>query len=281
MLYFLHIPKTAGTTLTSILDRRFAAADICPTKMWHKLLKIPRSELASYRLIRGHFYHYVHQVLPQEPVTVTFLRDPVERALSHYAHIVRDPIHYFHQKVQAQGGLREFLRDPETLPMVAEFQTRAIGLDLNPMEIATTLSTQDLESLRLEQMMESVMPLADERDSLLQRARQRLDRFAFVGLTERFEESVELLAWTLGWDDVPDHEQLNVAPNRAKANELPDDVLRTLRNHLHLDFELYSYGRRLFETRLAEMRLATSSAGGPKSHLRHSSRRWSMPTWPG
>jgi hypothetical protein len=31
-LCFLHIPKTAGTTFTAILDAKFDRADICPAE---------------------------------------------------------------------------------------------------------------------------------------------------------------------------------------------------------------------------------------------------------
>jgi hypothetical protein len=54
-LYFLHIPKTAGTTLKPILDARFDEAEICPAELWRDLIKLPWDAIPGYRFFRGHF----------------------------------------------------------------------------------------------------------------------------------------------------------------------------------------------------------------------------------
>ena len=39
LLYFLHIPKTAGTTFASVLDNYFDFNSILPQQVWSQLLK--------------------------------------------------------------------------------------------------------------------------------------------------------------------------------------------------------------------------------------------------
>ncbi len=68
ILYFLHIPKTAGTSLIAILESYFDLDSIYPEKLWQKLLKkIPR-DFTKYKLVRGHFAHNIHQILHKKPV---------------------------------------------------------------------------------------------------------------------------------------------------------------------------------------------------------------------
>src|SRR5216684_3843830 len=100
LLYYLHIPKTAGTTFTAILDRQFSAEQICPAQLWPDLVRIPPERLRQYRLLRGHFYYCVRAVLPPDTCFATLLRDPVERSLSHYSHIMRESGHYLHRRAQ-------------------------------------------------------------------------------------------------------------------------------------------------------------------------------------
>src|SRR5690606_28731935 len=42
--------------------------------------------------------------------------------------------------------------------------------------------------------------------------KQRLEQFTFVGLTERYEESVDLLNYTFGWEPLAEIPFLNHAP---------------------------------------------------------------------
>ena len=83
VLYFLHIEKTAGLSLTSVLDSLFAAEDICAFDRKALLTTMPIEQLATHRLIRGHYTYALHRLLPQMPLTLTLLRDPVDRVISH------------------------------------------------------------------------------------------------------------------------------------------------------------------------------------------------------
>ena len=92
-LYFLHIPKTAGTTLISIIDDHFNLDSILHEQVWNEILpKIPET-FSQFRLIRGHFGYGLHRVLTKKPLFLTMLREPVDRVLSFYEHIRRDPIY--------------------------------------------------------------------------------------------------------------------------------------------------------------------------------------------
>ncbi len=254
-LYFLHIPKTAGTTFTRILDQPFQAEEICPAQLWRDFLKLTSVNLSAYRLYRGHFYYYFVDHLLIQPMMLTFLRDPIQRSISHYEHIIREPGHYLYAKSLELGSLRAFLLDDATRPMIVDFQTRSIGMDLDPVQIASRLTEDDLEGLRLEQILESTLP-TEPSQSLLNRAKNRLAEIEFVGITERFDESVELLRKTLTANELTAVEPQNLSSNPIARTSIDAETLELLTASLQLDLELYKFGTDLFQARLREAGLA-------------------------
>lgn len=79
-LYFLHIPKTGGTTLRLLLEQQFSEDEIYPFRN-RKAATRPVEE----ELVLGHFpYWFCKQIDPDfhSSFKVTILRDPVERYLS-------------------------------------------------------------------------------------------------------------------------------------------------------------------------------------------------------
>ena len=87
ILYFLHIPKTAGTTFISIIDEHFDYESIFPGQRWDQLLPKLPINFSKYRLVRGHFGYGIRQLLPKKPVYITMLRNPIEMVPSYHLQI--------------------------------------------------------------------------------------------------------------------------------------------------------------------------------------------------
>jgi hypothetical protein len=81
------------------------------------------------------------------------------------------------------------------------------------------------------------------------------------GLTERFDESLELLKEAFGWPGIPSYGRERVTRRYPPAEQTPIPTLEAIRRFNMLDIELYEFGRRLFEERLAAFRLARNHAG--------------------
>ena len=234
-LYFLHIHKTAGSTLARILETHFGQGQICPPQTWQQFLALPHSDLAQFRLFRGHLLAF-SQWLPSRPWVVTFLRDPVERTLSTYDYIRRNDRHRLH-RAAATMDLETFLHEPDTVGTVRDLQTRWILANAFPCE-----SLKDMERQVAELDLDP-----------LETARRQLDSYAFVGLVERFEASVQRLMDTLGWplfDWMTEHagDRVNVSEGRVRRDELSPAVLDRILELTVLDRALHEGALHRFDS---------------------------------
>jgi len=154
ILYYMHIPKTAGTSLIAILESNFDLDAIYPEKLWHKLLKkIPR-DFTKYKLVRGHFGYNVNQVLHKKPVYMTMLRDPVERTISQYEQIRHDPTgnNWVSKNfLSHKEMLDDLIKSPEKKNIFTNTQTRYIGLDCDVKKFTKDMNPKALDNFRFDQ----------------------------------------------------------------------------------------------------------------------------------
>jgi len=257
--YFFHIPKTAGTSLNNFLSTVFTENEICPPHLWHDLLLCNSKELTKYKLFRGHFYAYLNAVLDMPLRGFVFLRDPIERALSHYGHVVRDPNHYLHSRAKELGTFEAYLKDPVTKETLRNFQAKALVQLINPIEIASKLNANELDSFELERILETT-PIDISDQELLERAKIALHEFCCVGISEQFQESLRLLGETFGWT-IPDiNDKLNSNPQRLGFEALTEVEKSLLMELNSVDVEFYQYALKVFQEQTGKCRERKSIA---------------------
>ena len=231
-LFFLHIPKTGGISFRTLLENHFPQAEVCPAQMPEELRAIPSADLVNYRLFRGHFAYSLHELLPTMPHYLTFLRNPIERTISHFRHVQREavsPIHIYVHKFKMD--IRDFVAAGLTAEESKNIQTRFIGSTAMNWEAIKFF--QDYGGVEL--------------------ARTRLNEFAFVGLTERFAESLHLLAYTFDWRPITQFQALNTAPKKSQRSEFSPAEINAVAQANAEDVSLYEHAENLFIERYQAM----------------------------
>jgi hypothetical protein len=251
-VFFYHLPKTAGTTLQVILGSGFRQPDICPAHNWTELLAVDPQITGRYKLFMGHFYGGLDQFLGRDLYTFTMLRDPIERALSHYGHILRDPSHYLHHRAVELGSLDAYLKDPIARLTVSNFQTRLLALKSDPQAIFRNFTDSQRKNWALERKLET-MELHISDNQMLEEAQARLSQFGVVGLTECFEETVALLCHEMGWDFPAQIAYENVNRARPKQAQISNSALSLLTELNQLDHELYHWAEVIFRQRICTL----------------------------
>lgn len=232
-IIFLHIPKTAGTTLHRIIERQYQPEQLYSPGLTKghavgELAKLSKERRAQIRMFRGHMGFGVHRHLPRPSTYMTVLRRPVDRVISYYYFIRRTAHHYLHDSVKSEElNLRMFIESKAHV-MIDNAQTRILsGVWHGPAFGECT-------------------------PEMLEMAKNNLhESFAVVGLTERFDETLFLMKRAFGWRNLFYTHQ-NVTPNRPSRDGLSPDTLQAVMKANQLDIDLYQYATKLFEGQIGQ-----------------------------
>lgn len=220
--FFVHIPKTAGTTLLHIIEEQYSAAATLSSR--GVALSGRRALLEAMpdhiRVVAGHFHFGMRRFFPRPCRAFTMLRDPVDRLLSAYYFIARSA-----EKPNHQALRRGELTMEKLARRQGAVQARFIA-GYGPME--------------------EVAP-----EVLLREAKENLaSNMAAFGLTEHFDASLLLFNEALGWQ-VNGYVRENVTRDRPALQAREPGELEMIRNHCAVDVELYGFAKELFGQRLA------------------------------
>ena len=243
ILLFLHLAKTGGVTLNEIIVRNLADGDYLvidmpprnesalwtwsPAEVDRAIAKKGGEDSGRIRAVLGHYRQGIQCHLPKPCGTITLLRDPTERVLSYFFYDVQRGVR------PAAASFDAFVEQAEDLAL-DNYMTRILSglLELDPSGADATLETH-----------------RRVRDTDYLAARNTLDSCLMVGLTERFDETLLVLASRLGWalcDLV--YERRNVSAGRPTNDSIGPATLKKLQDmNLH-DVALFSYA----DTKLAQ-----------------------------
>ena len=86
-LHFLHIPKTAGTSIRSWLMDLYTEKDWLPCHFLEELEQRSDQEIKKYHFFSGHLGINWYANLRHTPHTFTWLRNPLDREMSQYYYV--------------------------------------------------------------------------------------------------------------------------------------------------------------------------------------------------
>jgi hypothetical protein len=230
---FIHVPKTAGTTLYAIIRHVYLPGELhklhATSASIRRYKALPRRRRNALQMVYGHVDFSVSEILPSHTRFFTVLRDPVERAISHYYHFRRVTTNPMHEQAMTSSLLQWVSTDG-----IAEMdngQTRRLAGEMD-------------------------LPYGEVSSQTLERAKANLAAsFAVTGLTERFEESHILLCRAFGWP-LYRYRAHNVGTDRPRRAEVAESVLKVIENCNRFDLELYQHASKLFEQAIGNIDIA-------------------------
>jgi hypothetical protein len=253
-LIFVHPPKTAGSTLSRIMDWEYDPWDICDIDgrfyYWslQRIRAWPEKRLAKIRLFKGHMPFGLHRSIPQPASYITMLRNPIERTLSEYYYRRHRQTHLIADRDAKLLSFEEYVK---TVPY-GNPQTKSIaGMECNfDYHWYSIVPSYRFYSGRCTRETYEI-------------ARSNLVRhFSLVGITERFEETLALAKVLFGWK-IGCYTSMRQGPKRPRREEISARQRALVEKYHEFDMELYSYGVSLLEEALAEHSERVSIALGP------------------
>jgi len=294
---FIHIPKTAGTTFNTIIEPLLAGLSSCPEYFLTGLVQSDLDDLRKFQFFRGHFPYALFSeiIFPEGFIGLTFLRDPVERTISNYRfiqHLLKQDSAPLELPQTADEldqikrlTLAELLehKDLRINKDQVNFQTGFIGSSVGsratlPALLLKLFPRNKGVPARYKYLRSRVSDVSRVNGEItritLNVARKRLMEIAFLGLVERFQDSLFLLSYTFEWRPIWDTTRLNAIPEKDDEEPTNPEMLSRIRDSLKLDLELYQFGQDIFERRFNNMTKILLQRYGKKEHAK---LRWPLP----
>ena len=228
LILFTHIPKTSGTSLL----KELIEPNLSPNTIYYQgnIKKIVPALYKNYQLVSGHFSYGMHLFSPRKVKYITFLREPVERAISFY---------YFVQ----QGGDDPATRHP--LCDYAESVTLQEFYQNKEFHNHQTRMTAGWIDHKFYKYLDS--PKNQQR--VLTKAIKNLkNKYYYFGLLEEREKSIALCKKKFDWHNYQTVNPQKKTHKRARIDDVDSKTLKTIKAANALDLEFYNFALKRFNS---------------------------------
>jgi hypothetical protein len=224
-LLFDHIPKTGGMSVHRVLQQLLGADQCSPSLPI--TFSAAYSQFKRFKCVCGHI-----AFMPGDDVggcwAFTMLRNPVDRIISLYF--------YNHNMAHGHGS---------------QFDEACRQLDLEDFVFSEDKIIRDAISNCL---IKHFCPLGvngsrtlPETEQLSVAKKVLEEKYSFIGLADRMDESIDLLCWHLGKPPVGSVPRINVTKDRKPLSQLSARVRQRLEEINQLDMELFEYAVKLYD----------------------------------
>ncbi len=232
--FFVHVMKTAGGSFRQQILANFEPHEIYPHRRFEQeplkaymqirlLLGSSEERRRAVRVFHGHFPYAVAAELDAGLVTMTLLRDPVERTLSYLRHALR--VSYPDGRTTAE----QVYDDPYKFPFfIKNHQAKIFAL--GPDDHAPSF----LHDLTVDA-------------SRLETAKENLAKVHVLGLTRRYDDFLATMEADYGWQ-IADVANTHVSDGEL---EVRPAFLDRIREDNAMDIAFYEYAEKLWRERHA------------------------------
>jgi hypothetical protein len=250
-LVVIHLQKTGGTSLRVMLAKQFPPDRICPV-FEDKLHLLSVAELGRYDFFCGHFDQSSIRFIPRTNVrTVALFREPRARLISYYrflkSHPVRDEFaNDALIRLANEATAEEFFEAPET---------RAFSTVYNHYLLAFGGSYSWFDHNR-------AALTEEDYSGAVEVAKRQISALTALGITERFDQSVELICSALDMripssiekvDVTDDLSEVDARFRRVDPVPMTPRLAAALEELTVYDAELYRFAVDEFERRRAQL----------------------------
>ena len=262
-LAFMHIPKTAGVALRKAIKSEYPDTALLVVSGKENMLVYDRDpEVLSAIRQRAnratvwfsHFSYGFGELLDLQCTYLTFLRDPVQRVISHYRYLMQldySPINHSVclQEMSLETMLRKGIIASNLMvkqilgqrPEKASWDQiekggRAYAGNFCGFSFPVEVWTEEDEKLL------ALPDQAPENDpAWVEQAIETIqNQFAFVGRQENLDEHVSILGERLGWDQNMKVPKMNLGSKKFNV-EIDENLRQLIEHHNQLDRKLYEY----------------------------------------
>ena len=222
-IIFSHIPKTAGTSILSLLNSNYPKTRRigCYPSPTEKHLGV-MTKMPFLNVIATHTVFGCHEAFGWPAQYFSFLRHPVDQVVSNFSHLQRKG---FDHEMPPNMSLEQFLKSE----------------DGNNLQTAYFSGINQTDA-RFEEDPQRVLEIA----------KSNMERFYFfIGITERYSESVFMLSKLLKWR-ILKIEHKNV--NKTRPAVISREIRQLIEKKCHLDMQLYEHGKKTFDKNFSSFR---------------------------
>lgn len=258
-VFFVHVMKTGGVSVSSLMRSQYTASACYPfplapgeepgsmrpvvAKVFiDPLLELSDQERQAIDFYSVHMPAWVAAEVAPHHLTVTVLREPVSRTVSHLRHLARIPV--------LPDDLDELYDDPEVHGRLVNYQTRLFAESKDDyernMRMVSSITPEQVEASRealefslLRFWATGIRRTATVQPSDLDRAMARLDTIDEVGTTDELPSLRRRLEQRFG-GALPELTHRNAAPAELPVSSR---LVDRIRQDCALDAALYERAR--------------------------------------
>lgn len=233
--FFVHVMKTAGGSFRQQILANFTPEEIYPHGQFEekpleayikiaRLGELERSRRDAIRVFHGHFPYAVAEDLGTDLVTMTLLRDPIERILSYLRHALR--VSYKDGRTPAEKVYEDAFKHPA---FIRNHQAKVFAFQPSD-RVNSFLQDLTIDAGRLEI------------------AKENLAKVDLIGLTRRYPDFLRAVEADYGWE-IAEVEDKHVSED---VEELDPSFVERVREDNAMDVAFYEYAEELWAARQAE-----------------------------
>jgi len=253
MIIFVHIPKTAGTSLIrNVLRKQITKndRDFTVKKEFKHYLFGDKTFKEKPHVISGHFPFGVHKCFDVEHYSYfTFLRNPVQRWISHFLYSLEGSDNDIIKNTynSHDGDFLSFLDKCESLEIVCNIMTK----QLSGLEHPNNLFLRKKHRVSGCYYVPSACSAKnkyddDEMNHFLDVARSNLESCDFVGFQENYDKDVKRFCGIYGLEYPKEnvrYRKRNIVDTKFVKLFSKSDVLLKIQEINKYDMDLYDYAK--------------------------------------